>query len=377
MSSGVEQSSSDLQNNEGQSGDNLYTTSPNHDLYLHFLKIGEIGSNLTEEAKAFNQCSPKAKLDYVTLNNGAKIPIVGLGTWQSPPGEVKEAVINAIDCGYRHLDCAYVYRNEEEVGNGIKQAIKAGKVRREELFITSKCWLTFFSEERVEKCCRLSLSKLQLDYLDLYLVHWPIPLKEDDDNIYPVDDQGKVVFSNVDITETWRGMERCVELGLVRSIGVSNFNSQQIERILKVAKIKPVTNQVECHPYLNQKKLIDFCHERGIRVTAYSPLGSWPRKMTELDPPLLRQNPTVQHIASKHNKTPAQVLIKYQIQREVIAIPKSVNKQRIAENIAVFDFELSDEDMRALNDLNQNFRYQKFDKFGLTEYFDHPFRVEF
>ncbi|CAN7992050.1 unnamed protein product [Ixodes pacificus] len=193
--------------------------------------------------------------------------------YQSEPGKVYEAVKNAIDAGYRHIDCALAYQNEDEVGRAIEEKIKEGVVERKDLWVTSKCWNTFHSKSKVLECCQLSLKRLRLDYLDLYLMHWPFGYQEGGD-IFPRNQAGDILFSDVDYLETWEGMEECYEKGLVRDIGLSNFNSEQIMRVLKAAKVKPVMLQVECHPYLNQSQLIEFCKKLDIKVTGYSPLGS-------------------------------------------------------------------------------------------------------
>lgn len=201
---------------------------------------------------------------------------------QSKPGEVFQAVRDAIDAGYRHIDCAYNYLNEAEVGTGIKSKIDQGIVKREDLFVCSKLWNTFHRPDLVEPALQNSLKDLQLSYLDLYLIHFPTAFQEGGDR-YPKDEQGKVVFSNVDFCDTWKAMEELVHKGLVKSIGISNFNSKQMERILACASIPPAVNQIEVHPYMSQTKLVEFCKAKNVAVTAYSPLRSQDRLKYGLD----------------------------------------------------------------------------------------------
>ncbi|XP_038221005.1 aldo-keto reductase family 1 member B1-like isoform X2 [Zerene cesonia] len=296
------------------------------------------------------------KIPVITFNNGKTIPVMGLGTWKSKPGEVTQAVKDAIDIGYRHIDCAFVYGNEKEVGEAITAKINEGVVKREDLFITSKLWNTFHRPDLVKGALLKTLENLNIKYIDLYLIHWPQGYKEDGE-LFPADASGKIQFSDVDYVDTWKALEPLVGEGLVRSLGISNFNSKQIDRLLKSATIKPVVNQVECHPYLNQQRLIQYCEARGIKITAYSPLGSPDRPWAQPGEPLLMEDPKLKAIAERLGKTVAQVLIRYQIDRGVIVIPKSVNKSRIASNFAVFDFKLSEEDVQLINSFDCNGRF--------------------
>merc|ERR1711892_180551 len=299
------------------------------------------------------------------LNNGLSVPIFGLGTFESKPGEVTAAVEAALKEGYRHLDCASLYANEKEVGAGIK----AGGVPRDQIFVTSKVWITKLHPGRVEGECRKTLSDLGLEYLDLYLVHWPCTMANADVPV-PKDENGKAIYdTSFTLLDTWKAMEKLVPAGLVKSIGISNFNSVQVENIVKNCTIKPVTNQVECHPFLNQAKLLAFCQERGVTLTAYSPLARpKPGVLGLFDQPKLKA------FGEKYKKSPAQVVLRWQVQRGVITIPKSVTASRIKENSEIFDFKLTEEEMKEVDSLDCNGRVIDPDWKDHPEY---PFAIEF
>lgn len=275
------------------------------------------------------------------------MPVFGLGTWKSKPNEVTNAVKAAIDLGYVHIDCAAVYENEDEVGAALAAKFKDGTIKRENIFITSKLWNTSHSKASVIPALKKTLKALGLDYLDMYLIHWPMGYKENMGTLYPKDGD-KWLYSDVDYVETWLGMEEAVKQGLVRSIGVSNFNKDQIERVIAASSTVPATNQIEIHPELPQLEMIQYCRSKGISVTAYSPLGSPDRPWAKAGEPLLMDHPKVVAIATKHGKTPAQILIAFAIQRGLICIPKSVTKSRIEANMKVFDFTLSKDDISTL-----------------------------
>jgi len=318
-----------------------------------------------------------SKVPTIKFNNGKEFPLFGLGTWKSKPGEVTQAVKDAIDIGYRHIDCAHVYQNEKEVGEAIKAKIAEGVVKREDLYITSKLWNIFHEPERVEPALKTTLNNLGLEYVDLYLIHWPFAFKYSGDELFPIKSQNPLEFdgSDVDYVDTWKAMEQVNEKGLAKSIGISNFNRKQIERLLESAKIVPVTNQVECSPYLNQSKLIEFCKSKGITITAYSPLGSPDRPNRKPTDPVLLEDPKFKEIAAKYKKTPAQIVLRYQVQRGLITIPKSVTKSRIAENFDIFDFELSADDMAHLNSFDCNGRTCGFN--GNENHKYYPFHDEY
>lgn len=290
------------------------------------------------------------------LATGFEMPMFGLGTWKSEKGKVKEAVETALSLGYRHIDCAMVYGNEKEIGEALKSKFADGTVKREDVFITSKLWNTFHSPELVMPALKQTLQDLGLEYLDLYLMHWPMGYKENN-GLFPKDSDGNLLISEVDYVDTWKGMEEGFNTKLVRSLGVSNFSEEQLERLLAVAKVPVCVNQVECHPYLNQKKLMEYCKEKNIVITAYSPLGSPDRPWAKPGDVELMDEPKLKAIGDKYNKSVAQVLIRYQIQRGNVVIPKSVTPKRIKENMEVFDFELSSEDMETIDSFDRCGRF--------------------
>ncbi|KAM9311511.1 estradiol 17 beta-dehydrogenase 5-like [Gastrophryne carolinensis] len=308
----------------------------------------------------------------ITLNNGHKMPTFGFGTYapeKFSKSLVEEATKVAIEVGYRHIDCAYVYGNEAEVGRAIREKIADGTVRREELFYTGKLWSTFHSPELVRPILEKSLQQLQLEYMDLFLIHMPLSMKPGSD-LFPVDENGQIIFHNVDLRDTWEALEKCLDAGLVRSIGVSNFNRKQLEMILNKPglKYKPVCNQVECHIYLNQKKLLEFCRSRDIALVGYSILGSSrDEKWIDQNAPIVLEDPVLNTIAKKLNKSPAQVALRFFLQLGVVVLAKSFSPVRIKENFQVFDFSLSAEDMEELEALNRNYRYV-----DAKQYVDHP-----
>lgn len=297
-------------------------------------------------------------MKILTLQNGKKMPQLGLGTWKATePDAVYHAVSHAIASGYRHIDCAHIYGNEAEIGRALRDAISSGKVTREELWITSKLWNDAHAPLEVRPALDLTLSNLGLDYLDLYLIHWPVSLRKGAN--FPLSSDDLVPRSAIPLTETWSEMEDAVDEGLIGSIGVSNFGPMNLSELLEACDIAPVINQVEMHPYWPQSELLAFCSARGIALTAYSPLGSIDRSpgMKAPDEPVLLQDPTVIEIADAHGATPAQILISWGLHKGVSVIPKSVTPARIEENFAAQDLVLSTEDLKRLDAIGRTFRY--------------------
>lgn len=264
--------------------------------------------------------------DTTALHNGVNMPWFGLGVFKVEEGpELENAVRTAIKHGYRSIDTAAIYGNEEGVGRGIRAGLEEAGIGREELFVTSKVWNADLGYESTLAAYEASLNKLGLDYLDLYLIHWPV--------------EGKY-------KEAWRALETLYKEGRVKAIGVSNFHVHHLETLLSGAEIKPMVNQVEFHPRLTQTELRAFCKEQGIQFEAWSPLMQGE----------LLDNPVLTEIAAKYNKSVAQVILRWDLQHGVVTIPKSTKEHRIAENAAVFDFELTAEDMARIDGLNQNHR---------------------
>lgn len=284
------------------------------------------------------------------------MPALGLGTWKSDPGVVKEAIIEAIKIGYRHIDCAAIYKNEKEIGEAFTECFAQDLVKREELFVVSKLWNDSHKKEHVEPALKKTLSDLSLDYIDLYLVHWPVAFKHGLD--FPESSDGYLSLDVVPLAETWKAMQEVKEKGLAKHIGTSNFSTKKLKDLIELGGQKPEMNQVEIQPYLQQQNMIDFCHEKGIHVTAYSPLGSMDRhpSFKKEGEPIPLENKTVIEIANKNNISAAQVLIRWQLQRGIAVIPKSTNPKRLKENFDTLQLSLSEEDMERIASLELNKR---------------------
>ena len=291
------------------------------------------------------------------FKNGDHMPILGLGTWKSEPGEVYKAVKEAIRVGYRHIDCAHIYGNEAEVGKAIAESISDGTVTREQLWITSKLWNDSHDPTHVQPGLETTLSNLQLDYLDLYLMHWPVVLRKGAG--FPFGAEDLIALDQLPIADTWAAMETLVDAGTCRHIGVSNFSQTKVKALLDVARIKPEMNQIELHPYLQQSELVQFCQSNGVHVTAYSPLGSGdrPDSLKAADEPVLLENETIAAIAQTQGVTAAQVLIAWAIHRDTAVIPKSVTPARIQQNLASADVSLTAEQLETIAGCDRHRRY--------------------
>ncbi|KAK4373411.1 hypothetical protein RND71_008795 [Anisodus tanguticus] len=295
-------------------------------------------------------------MQQVTLNDCDKVmPVIGMGTASSSrPAStadssetVKSALLEAIKAGYRHFDTAFIYPSEKPLGEAIAKALHLGLIKsRDELFITTKLWCTFAQRDQVVHACKLSLQKLQLEYVDLYLVHQPLRISETIQKL-PIP---KEIIHQLDIKSVWEGMEECKSLGLTKGIGVSNFSCKKLEKLLSIAKIPPAVNQVEMNPIWQQKQLREFCNAKGIHITAYSPLGAnntfWgDNRVVECD--------VLTEIAKSKGKTTAQVALRWVYEQGVTVVTKSFNKERMKENLQIFDWSLSEQDLKIISELPQ------------------------
>ncbi|KAH0846192.1 hypothetical protein AYO21_09204 [Fonsecaea monophora] len=292
------------------------------------------------------------------LNIGATIPALGLGTWQSPEGQVRAAVAHAIKSGYRHIDCAYVYGNEKEVGEGIKEGLAAAGIPRSDLFITTKLWCTYHT--RVEQNLDISLKLLGLDYVDLYLIHWPVAMNPNgnDEKFPKLPDGSRDLLRDRSHVDTYKDMEKLLKTGKTKAIGVANYSKRYLEELLPHVEVVPATNQIENHPLLPQQEIVDYCKEKGILITAYSPLGS-------TGSPLMK-DPHVVKLAEQKGVTPGCILLSYHVARGSSVLAKSVTPSRIDENKKIVS--LSDGDLASLAEIS---------KTGLTRFVYPAFGVDF
>ncbi|KAL7306968.1 hypothetical protein TKK_0000722 [Trichogramma kaykai] len=293
----------------------------------------------------------------ITLSTGYDMPMVGLGTWNSRPGEVEEAVTAALECGYRHIDTAWLYYNEKEIGSSLKKWFDAGG-KREDLFITTKLPPQANRASDVKLFLSQSLENLSLDYVDMYLIHTPFTIGRNDDYEIAMDESGMpVIDCDTDHLATWKVMEEEVREGRVRSIGVSNFNPELLQNLIDEADIKPSNLQIEAHVYTQRRELRELCARHDVAVTAYGTLGSPGlddryKREAFLAQPAPLEHPVVLAIAEAHEKTPAQVLLRHLIQEGVAVVPKSVKPERVRENFELYDFELDEDELRRLDELD-------------------------
>ena len=291
------------------------------------------------------------------FTNGDTMHAIGLGTWKSTGADVKKAVKDALHAGYRHIDTAAAYGNEEVIGEALSEIFAEGKILREDVFITSKLWNDSHAEGQVIPALQDSLKKLQLDYLDLYLIHWPVAFRNGVD--FPKKPEDYLTPEEAPIIETWKQMEKAKKDGLAKHIGVSNFSDVKLKELIVKASVKPEMNQVELHPLLQQDDLLAYCKSENVLVTAYSPLGSGDRSnsMKGENEPNLLEIDTIKDIAKKHNASAGQILISWHNHRGNAAIPKSTSKEHIKENFKAASIELDETDMKAIAKLDEHYRF--------------------
>lgn len=317
------------------------------------------------------------------LASGQVMPLVGFGLWKVPADQAADTVYNAVKAGYRLFDGAYDYQNEREAGQGIRRAIEEGLVTRQDIFVTTKLWNNYHRKEHAIEMAEAQNKAWGLGYIDLYLIHFPVALKyiNPEQRRYPawwMDDAGTVELDRVPIRETWEALESVVDRGIARSIGVSNFQAQSLMDIETYARIPISALQIEHHPYLVQPELLELAKEKKIVVTAYSSFG--PQSFVELTgafssrahgTELLMDTATIKGFAAKHDKTPAQVLLRWATQRGVAVIPKSNNPSRLAQNLDVFGFDLDQTELDEISGLDKGLRFND-PGFYLTDY---PLRI--
>ncbi|KAA8529898.1 hypothetical protein F0562_034498 [Nyssa sinensis] len=292
-----------------------------------------------------------ATIPLVSLGcSGLSMPVIGMGTSVYPPADpetIISAILEAIKAGYRHFDTAFAYGSEKPLGQAIAEALRLGLIKsRDELFITTKLFTAFADRDQVVPAMKMSLQNLQLEYVDMYLIHWPLKLSQ----LVRQTPVPREYVQPLDIKGVWEGMEECQNLGLTKGIGVSNFSCNKLEELLSIAKIPPAVNQVEMSPLWNQKKLLEYCKAKGIHITAYSPLGAngtkWgDNRIVECD--------VLQEIATARGKTTAQVSLRWVYQQGVSLVTKSFNKERMRQNLEIFDWSLSEEELKKISELPQ------------------------
>lgn len=306
--------------------------------------------------------------------DGGRFPSIGLGTWKIPSGTLPGLIPEAVSIGYRHFDCACDYGNEPAVGEGLRRALASGICSRDDLWVTSKLWNTYHHPDHVRLACERSLRDLGLDELDLYLIHFPVTLAYVPfEERYPPGwffdpsaEKPAMKPVRIPLAETWGAMERLVGAGLVKRIGVCNFTTGMVRDLQSYAVVTPQALQVEMHPYLTQRRLLRYCHDENIAVTAFSPFGASsyvPLRMAEESESAL-VDPVVVAIAAAHGRTPGQILLRWAVQRGTVTIPKTQTVEHLRENFAVFDFELSNDEMARIDALDRGRRFNDPAEFG-------------
>jgi len=308
----------------------------------------------TKPGPAFDLTGTSPTTPTYKLNSGHEMPVVAYGTYRSAPGEVGPAVIEALKAGYRHLDLAHVYRNEKEIGGALKQAFDEGIVKREDLFITGKLWNSDHDVDIVPQACDTSLKDLQIDHFDLYVIHFPICWKHTG---LDTPGYGASELGDTSLIDTWHAMEALVDAGKTRSIGVSNYPLVLMHDLTTQAKIQPACNQIEVNAYYQRESLVNYCLSRGICVTAHTPLGGGATNTETWGTVNPLTEPLIKEVADACGKSPAQVLLRWLLQRGICILPKSVKPHRMAQNIDLFDFSIPDDGMDKITTLE---RYHSF-----------------
>lgn len=326
---------------------------------------------------------------------GLEMPMVALGTWKSPPAQTVAAVCAALEAGYRFIDTANDYNIEPQVGEGLAASIEAGVVKREDVFIQTKLWNTNHRKEHVRADLEQTLEDLGLTYVDSFVIHWPqaspstgkqastrpdgaFPAHYSKNPMFPVDDDGYFCADeDSHFVETWRAMEALVDVGLCKAIGLSNFNRRQVEEVVRICRHPVSVLQCECHPYLQQRDLVEYCRAQNIAFQAYSPLGSGDTNLALEPPPsgvIPLKDPLVLRLAEKYEKNAGQIVLKWHLQRGVALATKSANPARVKSNFELFDWTLEDEDCRAIDALDCGWRHLLWRE--TSNHPDYPFKDE-